>query len=136
MEERRYVPSFAELIDRMNIIQMKIVFSKGTIAAFEDEMEDIKHDIQMYLDTIVKVDAEVIRAIIVLTQSNLEIWKNEDGVRSQTHSAEYETIAKTLLYTHSLNATRCEAKTRIQNLIGGRTDQKINYIGGAWDIKW
>lgn len=136
MQERKYMPSFAELIDRLNIVQMKSVFAKEGKEKFDQEISDILHDIQLFLDEGVIVTADIIRAIIVMTQANLEIWKNEDGVRELNDNRKVEAIAKTLLYTHALNSTRCTAKTRVQNLIGGRIDPKINYIGGAWDIKW
>lgn len=133
---RRYNYSFAELVDRINIVQMKQIFTKEGKEKFQEEITDILHDIQLFLDEGVVITADIIRAIVVLTQSNLEIWKNEDGVRELNDNREVEEIAKTLLYTHSLNSTRSGAKTRIQYLIGGRTDPKINYIGSAWDIKW
>lgn len=134
--QRKYVPSFAEKIDRLNICQMKSVFSKDHNEEFENEIAEIMHDIQCDIDEGVLVTADILRAVVVLTQANLEIWKNEDNVRLQKHTSSKAEIAEVLLYTHAVNSTRCIAKTRIQNLIGGRVDPKINYSGSAWNIKW
>lgn len=132
---RRYLPSFAEKIDRLSIIGMKEIYSANK-EQFYQEIEEILHDIQLDIDEGVVVTADIIRAIIVLTQSNLEIWRNEDSVRLRTNTSTLEETGSALLYTHGLNSTRSLCKTRIQNLIGGRTDDKINYMGSAWDIKW
>lgn len=130
----RYNLSFAEKIDRLNICQSKECYS-GT-DKYAQEIQDILHDIQIDLDNGVKVTAEVIRAIVVLTQSNSAIWINEDFARLNTNNTDYEKTAKALTYTHKLNGTRSIAKTWIQNLIGGRTDSKINCLAenSAWKI--
>ena len=41
-----------------------------------------------------EVTAEVIRAIVVLTQSNSAIWINEDFARLNTNNTDYEKTAK------------------------------------------
>jgi hypothetical protein len=134
---RKYGYSFAELIDRLCIVSSKLVYGNvDKREAFEQEISDIVHDIQLDMDEGVVVTADILRAVIVLTQANLAIWINEDKVREYDHTDSPEIIASTLLYTHRLNSSRCVAKTRIQNLIGGRVDQKINYSGSAWNIKW
>lgn len=135
MSEKIYNYSWAELIDRLNIVQMKSLFAQNNNGKFDQELSEIMHDIQVGIDEGIIITADVLRAIILLTQCNLSIWCNEDFIRSdETMSAE-ETADK-LTYTHKLNANRSEFKTRIQNLIGGRTDEKINYQNGVWNIKW
>ncbi len=132
---RKYLPSFAEKIDRLTICGLKEIYSENK-EPFRQEIADILHDIQLDIDEGVIVTADMIRAIIVLTQANLEIWKNENSVREMNETGDAEKVAKTLLYTHAVNSTRCSGKTRIQNILGGRVDPKISYIGSAWDIKW
>lgn len=140
MSERKYFPSFAELVDRMGIVQLKIINvpTNGNSSAFEQEMSEILHDIQLFIDDSVIITADVIRAIVVLTQANLAIWSNEDEIRKGKHQMSTSEVAEALTYTHKLNGTRSIAKTQIQNLIGGRTDAKINCLAenSAWDIKW
>lgn len=133
---RKYIPSFAEKIDRLSICQLKIIYSKDNKEDFEVEMADIMHDIQCDIDEGVVVTADLIKAMVVLVQANMEIWKNETDVRGLNNGGDAAKIASTLLYTHAVNSTRSLAKSRIQNLIGGRVDVKISYSGSAWDIKW
>ena len=53
MQEKVYYLSFAELIDRLNVTQMKECYS-GT-DKYAQEIQDILHDIQIDLDNGVKV---------------------------------------------------------------------------------
>ena len=132
---RKYLPSFAEKIDRLTICGLKEIYSPDG-EKFHQEIEEILHDIQLDIDEGVVVTSDIIRAIIVLTQANLAIWLNEDDVRKDRNTKSLEEIGSNLLYTHGLNSARCIAKTRIQNLIGGRVDEKINYMGSAWNVKY
>ncbi len=136
--ERKYLPSFAEKIDRLTICGLKEIYSKDGKEKFQQEISDILHDIQLDIDEGVEVTADIIRGIIVLTQANMEIWKNEDFARNNVALNNDTETAKALTYTHRLNGERCGAKTRIQNLIGGRVDPKINCLAenGVWNIKW
>jgi len=132
----KYNLSFAEKIDRLNICQSKESYS-GT-DKYADEIKDILHDIQVDLNSGIVVNAEMIRAIIVLTQSNLAIWLGEDDIRKGESTKTDKEIADALKQTHLLNGTRSLSKTRIQNLIGGRIDEKINCLASnsAWKINW
>lgn len=135
-KEYRYNLSFAEKVDRICICQSKESYS-GT-DKYQQEIKDILHDIQVDLDNGVKVTAEIIRAIVVLTQSNLAIWLGEDDIRKGQSTKTDKEKAEALTQTHLLNGTRSISKTRIQNLIGGRTDEKIQCIAenSAWNINW
>lgn len=124
--ERRYKHSFSELLDRLMLCQLKQ--SHG--GEYTQEISDIMHDLQLMINEGIVVGAEMIRAIIVLTQANSFIWQNEDMARKGTPEN------NNLYFTHQLNATRSESKTVIENRIGGRPDKKLNYLPGAWDIKW
>lgn len=135
-KDYRYNLSFAEKIDRLNICQSKESYS-GT-DKYANEIKDILHDIQVDLDNGVAITSDMIRAIVVLTQSNLAIWLGEDDIRKGESTKTDKEIADALKQTHLLNGTRSLSKTRIQNLIGGRTDDKINCLAAnsAWKINW
>jgi hypothetical protein len=139
VNHRKYNYSFAELIDRLCIVSSKLVYgNQDSREAFEQEISDIVHYIQLDIDEGVVVTGDIIRAIVVLTQSNLTLWFNEQAIRDyETEMDDHETASK-LRFTHRLNGTRSNCKARIQNLIGGRIDPKINCLaeGTAWDIKW
>lgn len=124
--ERRYKHSFSELLDKLMLCQLKE--SHG--GDYTQEISDIMHDIDLMIDEGVVVKSQLLRALIVLTQANSFIWGNEDAARNGTPEN------NNLYFTHQLNATRSEAKTVVEKLIGGRTDEKLNYLPGAWKIKW
>jgi hypothetical protein len=78
MSERKYLPTLAELVDRLSISQLKEVFITEHKEEYGQEISDILHDIQLLLDdNDGKITAETIRAIVVLSQMNLHIWHNE-----------------------------------------------------------
>jgi hypothetical protein len=137
VNHRKYLPSFAEKIDRLTICGLKEIYSANK-EQFHQEIDDLLHDIQLDIDEGVVVTADILRAIIILTQSNLAIWQTEDFIRSNVAGMSDEETAAKLTLTHKLNGTRSIAKTMIQNKIGGRVDPKINCLAenSAWDIKW
>lgn len=79
---RKYLPTLSELIDRLSIVQLKEVFIAEHKAEYAKEINDILHDIQQHIDeTNAEINADVIRAIVVLSQMNLHIWHNETNYR-------------------------------------------------------
>ena len=82
MTNRKYLPTLAELIDRLSIAQLKEVFIEDHKEEYAQEMEDILHDINLTLfEDGAKITAQTIRAIVVLSQMNLHIWHNESNYR-------------------------------------------------------
>jgi len=120
MTERKYLPTLAELIDRMSIAQLKEVFIPKHKETYAQEIKDIIHDIDLELGEN-KLDAAAIRDIIILAQMNLHIWHNETNVRRGIGDGD-------LHLTHGLNGLRNHAKNRIQTLVGGRTDLKVDNV--------
>ena len=113
-DKRKYLPTLSELIDRLSIVQLKEVFISEHKKEYAQEIVDITHDIQLILDKSDDIDAETIRAIVVLSQMNLHIWHNESNYRKG--------IAENndLELTHGLNGIRNVAKNKIQEIVGGR----------------
>ena len=134
MKERKHLPTLSELIDRLSIIQLKEVFIVEHKAEYAAEIADIVHDIQLHLDECKEpINAETIRAIIVLSQMNLHIWHNESNVRSGKSGP------NALALTHGLNGIRNTAKNQIQEVMGGRKDYKIDCLAAEfkdWEISW
>ena len=132
--ERRYLPTLSELIDRLSIVQLKEVFIPDHKDEYALEIADIVHDIQAHIEeNNAVVDAEVIRAIVVLSQMNLHIWHNESNVRSGKSGP------NALALTHGLNGIRNTAKNQIQEVMGGRKDYKIDCLAADfkdWEISW
>jgi hypothetical protein len=134
MKERKYLPTLAELIDRMSISQLKEVFISEHKEEYGQEIRDIQHDIQLFLDDKPNsITADTIRAIVVLAQTNLHIWHNESNYRKGIKDG------NNLELTHGLNGVRNTAKNKIQEVVGGRKDYKIDCLAAEfknWGISW
>ncbi len=134
-KERRYLQTFSELIDRLSIVQLKEVFIPEYKKEYAQEIQDIVHDIQLILDEHpdAKVDAETIRAIVVLSQMNLHIWHNESNYRRGIKDG------NNLELTHGLNGIRNTSKNIIQEVVGGRKDYKVDCLAADWkdwEVSW
>jgi hypothetical protein len=131
---RKYLPTLSELIDRLSIVQLKEVFMPEHKIEYAKEISDILHDIQAHIDeNNTLIDAEVIRAIVVLSQMNLHIWHNETNYRKGIKDG------NNLELTHGLNGIRNTAKNKIQEVVGGRKDYKIDCLAADfkdWEISW
>jgi hypothetical protein len=132
--ERRYLPTFSELIDRLSIVQLKEVFITDHKDEYAKEIADIVHDIQAHIEeNNVVINADVIRAIVVLSQMNLHIWHNETNYRKGIKDG------NDLELTHGLNGIRNTAKNKIQEVVGGRKDYKVDCLAADfkdWEISW
>lgn len=134
MTDRKYLPTLSELIDRLSIVQLKEVFISEHKDEYAKEISDIVHDINLILkqnDAI--LTADVIRAIVVLSQMNLHIWHNESNYRKGIKDG------NNLELTHGLNGIRNTAKNKIQEIVGGRKDYKIDCLAAEfkdWEISW
>ena len=129
MAERRYLPTVAELIDRLSIIQLKEVFITEHKEEYAKEIEDIVHDLSE-----LGLNGKMIRAITVLAQMILHIWHNETKYRAGEGDGN-------LGLTHGLNGIRNTAKNIIQDQLedGGRKDYKIDCIAAEfkdWEVSW
>ena len=132
--DRKYLPTLAELIDRLAIAQLKEVFIPEHKDEYSQEIKDITHDIQVCIDESDGiVNAETIRAIVVLSQMNLHIWHNESDARKGINSDE------NLRLTHGINGIRNTSKNKIQEICGGRKDYKTDCLAAEfkdWEISW
>ena len=135
MSKRKYLPTLAELVDRLSIVQLKEVFITEHKEEYAQEIADIVHDIDMILkDENVKLSGKDVRAIVVLSQMNLHIWHNETKYRAGEGDGN-------LGLTHGLNGIRNTAKNIIQDQLqdGGRKDYKIDCIAAEfkdWEVSW
>lgn len=132
--QRKYLPTLSELIDRLSIVQLKEVFIADHKAEYSQEISDIVSDIQLLLNEQQGViTAETIRAIVVLSQMNLHIWHNESNYRKGIKDG------NNLELTHGINGIRNTAKNKIQEVVGGRKDYKIDCLAAEfkdWEISW
>jgi len=134
MADRKYLPTLSELVDRLSIVQLKEVFIAEHKSEYAEEINAIVHDIQLILDeNNSTINAETIRAIVVLAQMNLHIWHNESNYRRGIKDG------NNLELTHGLNGIRNTSKNIIQEVIGGRKDYKVDCLAAEWsdwEISW
>jgi len=134
MSDRKYLPTFSELIDRLSIVQLKEVFIPEHKDEYAKEISDILHDIDLTIkEKGVILNSDTIRAIVVLSQMNLHIWHNESNYRKGIKDG------NNLELTHGLNGIRNTSKNIIQELVGGRKDYKIDCLAAEfkdWEISW
>ena len=134
MADRKYLPTLSELIDRLSIAQLKEVFIPEHKEEYSQEIQDILHDINLELrEKSLILDANTLRAIVVLSQMNLHIWHNESNYRKGIKDG------NDLELTHGLNGIRNTAKNIIQEQAGGRKDYKIDCLAADfkdWEISW
>jgi len=134
MSEKKYLPTLSELIDRLSIVQLKEVFIVEHKNEYSQEIKNIIHDIQIHLNDLDnKITADVIRAIVVLSQMNLHIWHNESNYRNGIR------VGNDLELTHGLNGIRNVSKNKIQEIVGGRKDYKIDCLAADfkdWEVSW
>lgn len=141
MEKRRYNYTFAELIDRLSIVRLKSIFISENKDAYEKEVEDILHDIDLLIDEKnISLKNKEVHAILMIMLSNRYIWENESKVRSQSIDSQQE---KLLRLTHSINGVRNNAKNVINRCLGERVDLKVDCLAedlidefGNWNINY
>ena len=128
-QNRKWLPTLGELIDRLSIHQLKEVFIPENKENYAQEMSDMVHDINLILkEHKGEITGEVIRAIIVLSQMNAHIWYNESQVRKGEKGSD------NLMLTHGLNGIRNTAVNKIMEVVGGRKDYKVDCIASEFTV--
>ena len=121
---RKYLPTFAELIDRMSICQLKAIFIPENKEAYDQEIADIQHDLdQMIEEKNIKLSSEMLKATSIVMLTNRYIWENESKCRNG-NSQDLELLK----LTHSINGLRNLAKNVISRELGERVDLKIDCL--------
>lgn len=135
-KERRYLPTFADLIDRLSIVLLKSVFDSGNRAAHLRERDLIEHDLDLLMGNPRLLQALDIRAIMTVMLANRYIWENESAVRAGYHGQ-----SEKLLLTHSINGVRNTAKNVLARRMGERLDLKVDCLSvdvlknyGNWNL--
>lgn len=135
-QQRKYLPTLADLVDRMTIVQLKSIFIPEHVEEYRGEMVLIMHDVDQLLKEHAPLDAEAVHAIMVLMLSNRFIWENESKARAGGSDQD-----KLLKLTHSVNGVRATAKNVLSSKTGGRKDYKIDALAadlppefGNWKV--
>ena len=134
---RKYLPTFAELTDRLSIVILKSIFIPSNKEAYDKEIQDIVHDIDLIIkEKDFKLDAKSIHALMVVMLANRYIWENESKCR-QGDNQDFSLLK----LTHSINGVRNSAKNVISHQLGERKDLKIDCLAAElksdlqnWDL--
>ena len=122
--ERRYLPTFSELIDRLSIVTLKSVFIPENKQAYDKEAADIVHDLDLIVrEKQVQLTGEMIRSAMIIMLANRYIWENESKCRSGENQN-----TDLLKITHSINGVRNTAKNAISRELEERVDLKIDCL--------
>ena len=104
--ERHFLPSFAELIDRLTVDQIKEVLLTDRSEEMSKEIQDICKDIDVMINQKqVVLSSRFIRIVVILAQMNVHIWNNKDKMK-----AEPEKYDEHLKLAHQLNGLRNQMK--------------------------
>lgn len=136
-EQRQYLPTLAELIDRLSIVLMKSIFIQEHREAYLVERKLIEHDIDLLLKEKQYVwQAEDMTAALMLMLTNRFIWENESKARQGGDQQDL-----LLKLTHSINGIRNQAKNVISGRAGDRVDLKLDCFAaelikefGNWSV--
>ena len=122
--ERKYLPTLADLVDRLTIVQLKMIFIPDRREEYIAERELILHDIDLILNGLDhKLNARSIMAITMIQLTNRCIWESESKARAGGNEQD-----KLLRFTHSINGVRNTAKNVLSEEAGGRIDYKIDAL--------
>jgi hypothetical protein len=122
MTELKYLPTFADLVDRLSITQLKAIFIDRDI--YNAERILIEHDIDIALaERDYKLTAFDIRLLMIVMLSNRYIWENESQARANMGQA-----SEDLRKTHVVNGVRNIAKNKLMERFGGRQDHKVDCL--------
>ena len=135
MNNRKWLPTFADLVDRLSIHQLKEVFIPENKETYSTEMNNIEHDLDLLIkENDIKLTGELVRAIVILSQINEHIWYNESKVRSGE-----EQDLSLLKLTHGLNGIRNQVMNYIKFLSNesDRLDLKTDCLAAEfkdWEV--
>ena len=135
--DRKYLPTFAELTDRMSICILKSIFIPENKEAYDQEVSDIKYDLDKICEERdIKLNSDIVKSLMIIMLSNRYIWENE----SKCRSGEDQDLSA-LKLTHSINGVRNTAKNILSKGLGERVDLKIDCLAAElksefqnWDI--
>ena len=118
---RQFLPTFAELLDRMTVTQIKLSLIENGKEDFKDELRKISHDLNYIIEAKnIPLNSELILAFINLAQINLHIWNNKD--KMQENLDNQEIYLQLLKISHQLNGFRNQLKNRLL-AVEGITDK-------------
>lgn len=131
MTERKYLPTFGDLVDRLSITLLKAIRIPEQHDAYMNELRLIEHDIDLLSYNTHMPTAKDIRMFMLLMLANTVIWDNESKARAGGHEQDH-----LLRMTHSVNGCRNMAKNWFADWFGERKDLKIDCLAADLPGDW
>lgn len=137
--QRQYLPTLADLVDRLTIVILKQINIPENREAYDKERVALVHDIRMLLCnptfTVPSNILDLVEGTIITMLANKTIWDNESLARQGGDQQNDR-----LCFTHSINGVRNRAKNVIAKAAGERVDLKTDCLAsdlpkefGNWD---
>ena len=114
---RQFLPPMSELIDRLTVTQIKQNLLQDDLGDFSAEITKLTNDINLIVkEKNIGLSGELIRAVIMMSQINLHIWRNKDLMQE---NLENESIYLSYLKkAHQMNGVRNLLKNYILGIEG------------------
>jgi len=122
---RHFLPTFAELIDRLTVDQIKETLLTNRSEEMSKEMKAICQDIDVIINqNKLELSSRFIRIVIILSQMNVHIWYNKDKMK-----VEPEKYDEHLKLAHQLNGLRNQMKNLLLEETGERdkSSERTNF---------
>ena len=138
---RKYLPTLADLLDRLTIAQLKAIFLPEHRREYLEEVALIEYDVDVVLgekfaEGGYRLTGAAVRAIMMLMLTNRFIWENESRARAGGDDQD-----RLLKLTHSINGVRNTAKNELSHIFGERKDHKVDCFAaqlaeefGNWNV--
>jgi hypothetical protein len=121
---RKILHSFAELIDKLTINQIKIIKSSEENSDYLEEIVRISNDLNIIIESEnLSLDSELIHSIIAISQLNLHIWNNKDEMQENLNNE--DRYLKLLKQAHQLNGFRNKIKNNLLAFEGIKDKSQI-----------
>jgi hypothetical protein len=133
--ERKCLPTFADLLDELTIVQIKQVMLPEGRASFTERLDSLSHDLDLLIKKHdIKLSSKLIRIIVVLAQMNLHIWHNKEKLHA--NEPEYD---RHLKLSHQLNGIRNQMKNLMLEEAGesSHSTRKSNFNADGlvgWEV--
>ena len=107
----------SELIDRLTVTQLKQNLLRDDLGDFSNEITKLTNDINLIIrEKNIAASGELIRAIVMVSQINLHIWRNKELM--QEHLENEPVYLSYLKKAHQMNGVRNLLKNYILGLEG------------------
>ncbi len=112
---KKYHLPLSELIDRLSILEIKLVLDPISAPSYLDELSRIKNDIEIELEEKnYSLNLKTIQILITLGQMNLHIWYIKDTMKTQLEDE--SSYANNMKLAHQLNGLRNQLKNSLLGL--------------------